>query len=114
MYYRRKILLSLLEVFGNELEKIQLQKLLMLLNEFQEKPSYDFVPYKYGCFSFQANADLNTMIKYKQIENHENSWRRIDSESYIKNLTNSDKQALLKLKKNFGKATTMDLIRMWF
>lgn len=30
MYYRRKIILSLLQVFGGELEKIQLQKLLFL------------------------------------------------------------------------------------
>lgn len=114
MYYRRKIILSLLEVFGNELEKIQLQKLLLLLNRFQEKPSYDFVPYKYGCFSFQANADLNTMIKYKQVESSDNSWIRIDNQSYIKSLKNKDKQALSDLKRVFGKKTTNELITLTY
>ena len=61
MYYRRKILLSLLEVFDNELEKIRLQKLLLLFTQKQDTPAYDFVPYKFGCFSFHANADLHTM-----------------------------------------------------
>lgn len=114
MYYRRKILLSLLEVFENELEKIHFQKLLLLLNKFQEKPSYDFVPYKYGCFSFQANADLNTMIKYQQIESSETSWKRIEKESYIKSLKKNDKQALSDLKRAFGKKTKSDLIKLTY
>ena len=50
MYYRRKTVLSLLEVFDNELEKIRLQKLLLLFTKKQESPAYDFVPYKYGAF----------------------------------------------------------------
>lgn len=66
MYYRRKILLSLLEVFGNDLEKIRLQKLLLLFTQKQETAAYDFVPYKFGCFSFHANADL---LKTKEILN---------------------------------------------
>ena len=61
MYYRRKILLSLLQVFDNKLEKIRLQKLLMLLAKLQLKPDYHFVPFKFGCYSFQSNADLSTM-----------------------------------------------------
>ena len=46
MFYRRKLLLSLLEIFGNELEKIRLQKLLFLLTKKQVKQDYEFVPYK--------------------------------------------------------------------
>jgi hypothetical protein len=46
MYYRRKILLALLEIFDNKLEKISLQKLLMLVTKQQEKPDFHFVPYK--------------------------------------------------------------------
>ena len=36
MFYRRKIILGMLEVFGNELEKIRLQKLLFLLSKNQK------------------------------------------------------------------------------
>lgn len=116
MYYRRKVLLSLLEVFGGELEKIRLQKLLLLLNKYQEKPSYDFVPYKYGCYSFQANADLFTMSKYKQVEQNssETSWIRIEKESYIKALRKKDKEALSMLKRAFSKKTKDELVKLTY
>ena len=54
-------------MFDNKLEKMSLQKLLMLLANKQSIPGFYFVPYMYGCYSFQANVDLNTMIKYGQI-----------------------------------------------
>ena len=69
MLYRRKIILSLLQLFEGELEKIRLQKLLFLFTQQQAKAEYDFVPYKYGCFSYSANADLTTSFntsKYGQ------------------------------------------------
>ena len=37
MYYRRKILLALLETFDNRLEKISLQKLLMLVSAINKQ-----------------------------------------------------------------------------
>ncbi len=53
MYYRRKLELALIQAFGGELSKTDFQKLLFLLTQKQEKPDYDFVPYKYGCFLFK-------------------------------------------------------------
>jgi hypothetical protein len=38
MFYRRKIILALIEFFDGELEKIRLQKLLFLFCQKQEKP----------------------------------------------------------------------------
>ena len=64
MYYRRKILLSLLENFDGQLNKTSLQKLLFIYTRWQEKKAFDFVPYKYGCYSFQAIQDLKTLGKY--------------------------------------------------
>lgn len=61
--------MSLLQLFEGELEKIRLQKLLFLFTQQQAKAEYDFVPYKYGCFSYSANADLTTSFntsKYGQ------------------------------------------------
>jgi len=81
MYYRRKILLSLLEVFDNELEKIRLQKQLLLFTQKQETPVYDFVPYKFACFSFHANADLHTMIKYGHVSMQKKKWVRMEEKS---------------------------------
>lgn len=110
MYYRRKILLSLLELFNGELEKIRLQKLLMLLSKLQEAPSFDFVPYKYGCFSFQANADLKTLTKYEQVGERGNSWIKTDNKSYLEELKHSDKKALSDVYKLYGKKSADELI----
>lgn len=63
MFYRRKIILALLQLFGDELEKIRLQKLLFLFSRKQDNRTYEFIPYKFGCYSFTANADLTVMAK---------------------------------------------------
>lgn len=114
MYYRRKVLLSLLEVFNGELEKIRLQKLLMLLSKFQASPSFDFVPYKYGCFSFQANADLRTLTKYEQVQEDGKIWIKTDSKSYISELKPKDKKALSDINKLYGKKTSDELIEITY
>lgn len=111
MYYRRKIILALLELFNNQLEKFQLQKLLMLLSFQQSKPSFYFVPYKYGGFSFQANADLTTMKKYELVEENEKSWKRIAEKSYLKELKKEDLTALKELKKRFLNKSSDYLIK---
>jgi uncharacterized protein (DUF488 family) len=61
MFYRRKILLHLLQASGGMLEKLRLQKLVFLITNRQPEPTYDFVPYKFGCFSFSLQADLGAM-----------------------------------------------------
>jgi len=63
MYRRRKILLALLEAFDGQLDRLRLQKLLFLLCRTIDPPPYFFLPYTFGCFSFQANMDLLTLEK---------------------------------------------------
>jgi len=48
----------MLQLFEGELEKIRLQKLLFLSTQRQQQAVYDFVPYKFGCYSYSANADM--------------------------------------------------------
>src|SRR4030042_199709 len=107
MYYRRKILLSILQVFDNKLEKISLQKLLMLFSELQSKSDYHFVPYKLGCYSFQANADLLTMIKYHQVVEEKQCWQKIDKTDYVSELKVFDRKALRAIK-NFYAGKSKD------
>ncbi len=111
MYYRRKILLAILEAFGGELEKLQLQKLLMIFSSYQEKKNYHFVPYKFGCFSYQANADLSTMRKYEQVQESEKTWRKIDPIDYWQKLNHKDRLAITKLKTLFKGKKSEELIR---
>jgi len=114
MYYRRKILLSLLEVFDDQLEKLRLQKLLFLYTRMQEKPSFNFLPYKFGCFSFQANADLHTMIKYEQVKKEGKSWIKDTDKSYLASLKENDRLALHQLKKQYKKASVTDLLQITY
>jgi hypothetical protein len=114
MYYRRKILLSLLEVFDNKLEKIRLQKLLLLFTQKQETPAYDFVPYKFGCFSFHANADLHTMIKYEQVSKQKNKWVRIEKKSWLHELKPHDRKVLFELKRVYGNKSVQELLEITY
>jgi len=111
MYYRRKIVLSILELFGNQLEKLQLQKLLFIFAQKQEEPNYHFVPYKFGCFSFQANADLGTMKKYGLVSEGEKIWVNTSKQSYLSELRKEDYVSLFKLKKQFEGKSSSELIR---
>jgi len=111
MYYRRKILLSLLQIFDGRLDKLSLQKLLFLVARQQQKSSFCFVPYKFGCFSFQANADLKTLCKYKLAEESENFWKKANDKDYMTELNQNDREALSFVKTHFGPLTGDDLIK---
>jgi uncharacterized protein (DUF488 family) len=114
MYYRRKILLSLLQVFDNKLEKISLQKLLMLFARMQTKSDYHFIPYKFGCYSFQANADLSTMIKYRQVVAEGNFWIKTDQADYVSELKESDRRTLRAVKNLYTGKSKDELIRITY
>ena len=92
MFYRRKLILALLEAFGGKLPKINLQKLLFIVTNRQSKPAYDFVPYKFGCYSYSANADLKAMIKHGFLSEDEISFIKKDKQSYLSSLNDSDRR----------------------
>lgn len=115
LYYRRKILLALLEVFGGQLTAKSLQKYLFLFTRAQSVKTYDFIPYRYGCFSFQANQDLSTMQKYGYLEIAEEQNGRFiqlkQQGQYLSLLDIFDRQALLDIKAEFGALSQTELIR---
>lgn len=111
MFYRRKVLLSMLQVFENKLDKIQLQKLLFLHSRYKtKKKTYDFVPYKYGCFSFQANADLKTLKKYGIVNDTKIYWFKIDDTNYLAQLNNDDKKIVSDFAIIYKNKSSRDLI----
>lgn len=115
MYYRRKIALSLLQVFNNELEKIQVQKLLFLLSRYKTKKStYDFIPYKYGSFSFQANADLNTLKKYGIVDETSTSWKKLDDINYLIQLDKEHQKIVTDFKTIYKNKSSDDLIKLTY
>jgi len=61
-FKRQKALLALIDLFGGELSKLELQKYMFLyVNEFSIDAHYSFVPYHYGSFSYELYRDLNTL-----------------------------------------------------
>lgn len=60
-FKRQKWLLLLLQEVGSRLSRTDFQKLLFLVSQDQDEPHFDFVPYRYGCFSYQAMTDLDTL-----------------------------------------------------
>lgn len=115
MYYRRKILLALFEVFDKSLTAKKLQKLLFLFTRTQESKAYDFIPYYYGCFSFQANQDVQTLSKYGHLDIEESSEGRFiklrpNETLYLNQLNMFEQQALWDLKKQFNDITQNELI----
>src|SRR5580658_3987702 len=64
MNYRQKTLIGLLSAFGGHLPSTDFQKYLFLFTrEFQQEPSFEFVPYRFGSFSFQSYADKRRLVE---------------------------------------------------
>jgi len=111
MFYRRKILLAFFEAFGSHIDKIRLQKLLFLFCQEQAKPAFHFVPYKYGCYSFQANADLLALSKTGTIEDSKDEWRFKQSGDGNVALYKEDEDLLREIQQRFSAMDQKQLIR---
>lgn len=109
LYRRQKILLALLEEFGGTLKNTDLQKYLFLLSQFQQEKAYDFIPYKYGCFSFQAYHDKTKLIEKGCLAKVED-WQLAKARRYRELLDTQDAEALWLTKNKFGQLTGRDLI----
>lgn len=111
MFYRRKVILALFQLFDGQLEKIRLQKLLFLFTQRQLKAEYDFIPYKYGCYSYSANADLTTMVKKGVLTETESSFSTNEKTDYLKGLKKADRKSLLEIKALYGKMNSNALMK---
>lgn len=111
MYYRRKILLALLQIFDGVLPKIDFQKYLFLLNVNKQNPFFEFIPYKYGCFSFQANQDMLTMVKYNLVNDSEKYWQMKSDTNYLNDLKEEDSKRIKELQSKFGNLKGRNLIK---
>ncbi len=112
MFYRRKVILAFLELFEGSLEKIRLQKILFLFSQSQGKESvYDFVPYKFGCFSFSASADLVTMVSKGLLTENESHFFLAEKTTYLKQLKVNDQHKVLEIKKVYGGMSSFGLMK---
>ena len=111
MFYRRKIILALLQMFDGQLEKIRLQKLLFLFTNKQATAAYDFIPYKFGCYSYSANADMAAMVTRGFLNEDEKKFEKKDKTDYLKQLKTADLNLLQEVKTNYGKMSATALMK---
>lgn len=115
MYYRRRLLLGILEEFGGVLSHTKLQKILLLVTRKQLEKSFDFVPYKYGSFSFQANQDLSTLTKKEIVidksKTRGSEWIINSDEVFFPSLKKEDQAAIKQTKKEVAEFNQKELVR---
>lgn len=75
LFERQRLLLALLDALGGPVQGTDFQKLLFLYTkEWETEPSYDFVPYQFGCFSFSSYADKRRLIERGLLVEDEKNW----------------------------------------
>jgi len=76
IFDRQKRLLALLDTHGGEVNKLDFQKLLFLYCMNVERiSSYEFVPYKFGGFSFTSYADKRRLTDNGLLDDTERTWK---------------------------------------
>lgn len=100
-----------MQLFDGQLDKIRLQKLLFLFTSKQVKAEYDFIPYKFGCYSYSANADMTAMVTRGYIIEDEKSFERKDKTDYLKQLKPADLKLLQEAKANYGEMSATALMK---
>lgn len=110
MFYRRKILLALLEAFGGSLAKADCQKLMFLFCSRRGKSYYDFFPYKYGNFSFLLYQDWGRLIDLGYLT-RENKFQLSPIQPYLQHLPLDDRLILQALVSEVGDLRGEELTR---
>ena len=73
---RQKRLLALLDALGGKMGRLDFQKLLFLYClEVEASPSYEFVPYRFGGFSFTSYADKRRLVEGGFLGDEEQAWK---------------------------------------
>lgn len=115
-FYREKCLAAFLEQLNDWLSGIQIQKLIFLLCERQDNKIYDFMPYKYGCYSMQLSQDLRNLVRdgflLCEDDGSSNKYKISRTDLGLNNLIKEvDNSIINKIIKRFGSMQKNDLIK---
>lgn len=110
MYYRRKVLLALIEIYGGSLRRTDCEKLLFNFCQVAGKNHYDFFPYKFGPFSFISYFDKRRLTELGLLKQTDDFQINTDH-SYLDELESADKKALLNFKGNIGELRGDKLVK---
>ena len=90
---RQRLLLELLGALGGRSAKLDFQKLLFLWchEEQPDAAPYDFVPYRFGAFSFTSYADRRKLIESGLLADDEHSWSQTDAGRAVGGVSSDDR-----------------------
>ena len=71
---RKKHLLLLLRALGERVDDADFQKLLFLYCQEETPALYEFVPYRFGAFSFTSYADRRKLVERGLLSDEESVW----------------------------------------
>ena len=75
LFDRQKLLLALLDAIGGRIANLDFQKLLFLYCQRSVATAvYEFVPYKFGAFSFTSYADRRTLVERGFLADDDKQW----------------------------------------
>jgi uncharacterized protein (DUF488 family) len=111
MFYRRKIILALLQLFNGRLDKIRIQKFIFLVTQGQRSPVFEFIPYKFGSFSYSLSADLSAMVRNGLLTEAEDAYVKIDGLNYISQIKGEDKKFITSVWTAYGSLSSDELMR---
>ena len=112
LFNRQKLLLALLDALGGELGARDFQKHLFLYTRLCERErSFEFLPYRFGCYSFQAAADKRKLVNQGCLTD-ESGWRlERPALSYVRALPKDDQSRIATHIGQHGKLMGDDLVR---
>ena len=110
MFYRQKVMLALLELSGGMLNRTDLQKLLFLLHQTTNQSSYDFVPHKYGPFSFIAYDDRRKLIEQDVLKDTDDFELKNETNSFITQLRSKDRVPIRNFAYRYSKLRGNELL----
>ena len=111
MYYRRKVMLALIQKAGGRLSAFRFQKLLFLATRKQAEPTYQFVPYKFGSFSFESYEDMRALVKHNVVRETDKDWELLSKDDYLGALREEDRRLIREVEESFQDLTDDQLIR---
>lgn len=112
MFYRRKIVLALMELLEGKVEKIRLHKLHFLYGQRKpDKADYDFIPYKYGSYSYSLHADMQAMEKHGLVIRTETEYSSAKSGGHYAQLTRADQDILKAVADAYGTMSNKQLMK---
>ena len=112
MFYRRKIILALIELLGGRVEERRLNKLMFLFAAMQAEPTYQFIALEQRPHSFSLFADLATMVKREFLMKEGDDYLVGDQSNYFADLKAQEVEVLNRTLDSYGKLSTAQLVEI--